>query len=117
MPRDADLAGMQLVFWLDGLPLGRCEVTADDLPLSPATLATLASEAVAPAVGDRLFARDFEAPLPALKPEARPPGDPTALLACERPLDSLRARLAVPEAAPRRRTSPSSCARAIDPTH
>ena len=99
VPGDADLAGLQLVFWLDGLPLGRCEVTADDLPLSTATLASLASEAVAPAVGDRLFARDFEAPMPALKPEVSPPGDPTALLACGRPLESLRDRLArVPEA-------------------
>ena len=94
VPDDADLAGLQLVFWLDGLPLGRCEVAADDLPLSTATLASLASEAVAPAIGYRLFARGFEAPMPALEPELRPPSDATALLACEHPLAAVRERLA-----------------------
>jgi hypothetical protein len=54
---------LHLVFWLDGLPLGRCEVTAEELPLSVATLAALASQAIAPAVGARLCARGFEAPL------------------------------------------------------
>jgi GT2 family glycosyltransferase len=105
VPKDGDLAGLQLVFWLDGLPLGRCEVTADDLPLSRATVAGLASEAVAPAVGERLFARDFEAPMPALRPEAGPRGDVAALLACGRPLDSLCERLADAGAAPEADTS------------
>jgi GT2 family glycosyltransferase len=91
---DDGLAGLQLVFWLDGLPLGRCEAAADDLPLSTATLASLASAAVAPAVGDRLFARGFEPAMPALDPEVSPASDPTAILACGRPLASLRERLA-----------------------
>ena len=88
-----DIAGLQLVFWFDGLPLGRCEVTPDALPLSIAALAALASQAVAPAVGARLFAQGFAAPLRALHPEAESVGDVAALLACERPLDELRTRL------------------------
>ncbi len=91
---DGDRAGLQLVFWLDGLPLGRCEVAASDLPLSVATIATLASQAVAPTVGGRLFAGDFEAPMPAAGSDARPARDAGALLACRRPLAALRARLA-----------------------
>jgi len=94
VPGDGDAAGLQLVFWLDGWPLGRCEVAASDLPLSAPTLAMLASQAVAPAVGGRLFAGDFEAPMPAARPEVRPASDVAPLLACRRPLSALRERLA-----------------------
>src|SRR5262249_21862603 len=94
VPRDGDAAGLQLVFWLDGLPLGRCEVAAGDLPLSGPTTGLLASRAVGTAVGGRLLARDFEAPMPAAGPEARPAGDMAPLLACRRPLAALRERLA-----------------------
>ena len=91
VPREPDLVGMQLVFWLGGLPLGRCEVTPDALPLLPAAIATLASRAVAAAVGDRLFAGSFAAPLPVLPAEPGPAGDAAPFLACEHPLDALRA--------------------------
>jgi GT2 family glycosyltransferase len=95
VPGESDGAGLQLVFWLAGVPLGRCEVTPDALPLSIEALAALASQAVAPAVGGRLFAEDFEAPLPALAAEERRHGDAAALLGCERPLASVRRRLAL----------------------
>jgi GT2 family glycosyltransferase len=92
VPGDPDGAGVQLVFWLADLPLGRCEVTPDAVPLSVAAVAALASQAIAPAVGARLFARGFEAPMPAIVEATESGGDVAAVLACERPLDALRAR-------------------------
>jgi GT2 family glycosyltransferase len=92
VPRGGDGDGIQLVFWLDGLPLGRCEVTASELPLSVATVAALASLAVAPAVGARLFTHGFAAPMPETVPDVETVGDLAPLLACERPLAALRER-------------------------
>src|SRR4029453_4010852 len=85
-------AAVQLVFWLADLPLGRCEVTPDAVPLSVAAVAALASQAVAPTVGARLFAAGFEGAVPAMGGAAESGGDVAAVLACERPLDALRAR-------------------------
>jgi GT2 family glycosyltransferase len=99
VPRDGDVGGLQLVFWLDGLPLGRCEVTASDLPVSIATVAALASQAVAPAAGARLFARGFTAAMPEIVGDAEPVGDIAPLLACERPLAALRERSVAAEVA------------------
>jgi GT2 family glycosyltransferase len=90
---------VQLFFWLGDAPLGRCEIAADTLPLSREALAALASQAVAPAVGARLFAGDFDAPLPALAPETAAHGDVGALLANEAPLAALAASLSQPPAA------------------
>lgn len=49
-----------LVFWWRDVPLGAIEVRPADRPVTAARLAHLASRAVAPAVGDRLFATGFE---------------------------------------------------------
>src|SRR5262249_8349852 len=88
-----DVAGLHLIFWFDGLPLGRCEVAPDALPLSVAALAALASQTAAPAVGARLFAHGFAAPMPAEDEPAQAVGDVAAVLACERPLGALRRSL------------------------
>ena len=97
VPAEPDGVGVQLFFWLSGVPLGRCEVAPDALPLSIEALAALASEAVAPAVGARLFAGVFEAPLPALAPDVRPQADPMTLLASEGPLAAVGSSLVVRE--------------------
>jgi GT2 family glycosyltransferase len=102
VPRDGDVDGLQLVFWLHGLPLGRCEVTASELPLSIATVAALASHGVAPTVGARLFAHGFEASMPEIARDAEPVADVGPVLACERPLAALRERPIGPAASPAR---------------
>ncbi len=94
LPAGPDGAGLHVFFWLAGVPLGGCELAPDALPLSIGALAVLASDAVAPAVAARLFGNDFAAPLPALAPEPREPGDVAALLARDRPLAALRSELA-----------------------
>ncbi len=94
---DAGADGLELIFWLGRLPVGRCQVPPDALPLSTAGLAVLASQAVAPAVGARLFDTGFEPRLPGLRDAPPAPGDAAPLLACERPLAALRA---VPAVAP-----------------
>lgn len=94
IPSEPDSVALQLLFWLDDVPLGRCEVPADALPLSTAALAALASQAVAPAVGARLFAHGFEAPMPAEAEATECEGEAATLIACERPLQALRRRFA-----------------------
>lgn len=90
IPSEPDRAALQLLFWLDDRPLGRCAVAADALPLSTAALAALAGRAVAPAVGARLFASGFDAALPADAEPTECDSEAATLIACERPLQTLR---------------------------
>ena len=90
IPSAPEIVSLQLLFWLAGFPLGRCEVPADALPLSTAILAALASQAVAPAVGARLFAHGFGAPMPLEAEATTCEGEAATLIACERPLQALR---------------------------
>ncbi len=82
-------AGLYVVFWSQGIPLGHREIPASELPLSAARLAALAVESVAPALGACLFERGFDAPLPDL-PEPRSEGPELRdLLALDAPLARL----------------------------
>ena len=94
LPSDSSVGGIYAVFWAYGLPLGHAEVAAAQLPMPAAQLAALAARAVAPAVGDRLLAHGFKAPLPVVtQPHGRlQPPDFSALDALVRPLDRLRAQ-------------------------
>lgn len=79
-----------LIFWAHGLPLGRCEVAADAMPISTDALAALAAREVAAAVGARLFAPAFEPALPGEDEPDEDEVDSVPVIACERPLAALR---------------------------
>jgi glycosyltransferase involved in cell wall biosynthesis len=85
-------AGIRAVFFWNGVALGHCRIAAAQLPLAPRQLASIASAAVAQAVGDYLVADGFHSALPGL-PEPAPAdavGALESLLAIERPLAELK---------------------------
>lgn len=97
---DANQRGVTVVLWLAGVPLGQLDLLAEELPIGPAALQALAPRAIAPAVGDLLFGRGFEAPLPVRGRVEQPVPDLGTLLATPAPLDALREKLALPAPPP-----------------
>ncbi len=86
--------GVEALFWLDGVPLGHAELSADQLPMTAREVLDVALPAVAPAVSRYLFRADFGPAPPTFEERApRPPGsaDLAALLGIDRPLARLRA--------------------------
>ncbi len=94
LPRDPGAGGLYVVFWWHGLPLGRQEIAAAQLPMPAAQVEALALRAVTPAVGDHLLTQGFAAPLPVKHPPPQKPPDAQALLALEHPLAALREKMA-----------------------
>jgi glycosyltransferase involved in cell wall biosynthesis len=79
------------VFWWYGIPLGHREIWTTQLPIPASQLANLAMQAIAPAVGDRLFSHGFKAPLPITANQANnQPVDFAALMALKQPLKQLQ---------------------------
>jgi GT2 family glycosyltransferase len=87
--------GLYLVFWWHGIPLGHHELSPAQLPMSATQLMHLAVQTITPAVGDRLFENGFKAPLPITRKRSprRTPPDVEAVIAVERPLTTLHAKL------------------------
>ncbi|WP_227788808.1 glycosyltransferase [Nodularia sp. LEGE 06071] len=88
---EPDYQAIYAVFWWQSIPLGDEEIISAQLPMSAQQLADLAIQAIAPAVGDRLFAHGFKPPLPVVSPNpARDsPVDFQALMALAQPLQQL----------------------------
>ena len=74
LEEDPGLGGMHVVVWWRGIPLGRLDVTAGQLPMSDAQLLDAALDAIAPAVESHVLQSD---------------GSPDELFALERPLERL----------------------------
>ena len=96
MPRTLGHAGLTVVLWLSGVPLGRLDYLAEELPLAATALAAAVPHAIAGAAGDRVFGRGFEGPLPLRRPA--PPAEPDlhAILTCPALLPALKQALALP---------------------
>jgi GT2 family glycosyltransferase len=91
----SEIGGLYIVFWMQGIALGHAKVPAEQLPLSAAALALVASKAVAPAVGDCLFDCGFKARLPGVPKHALcdSPPDLAGLITLANPLSALREQL------------------------
>ena len=84
--------GLYVVYWWRDLPLGQEAIPEADLPLTAIQVRERASEAITPAVGDRLFKHGFKAPLPERSDGPAAPPDFHALMALDRPLHALQER-------------------------
>ena len=91
LPFEPNYQGIYAVFCWHGIPLGHKEIPSTQLPMPASQLANLAWQAIAPAVGDRLLAQGFKAPLPVVSdnPSRDVPPDFHALMGLDRPLESL----------------------------
>ncbi len=90
----SDCGAAWLVFWLDGVPLGQCELSASQFPIPRSQLESLAAEVTAPAVAHHLLAGpDVPIAMP-LDSGGTPTTDLARVLRVEAPLAQLRARLA-----------------------
>lgn len=94
LPREANLGGVHLVFWMDDLPLGDAEISSERLPLSATQVREIALRSVTAAVGDRLLEQGFRA-APAVKGRAaaEPPPPYAGVSGLTRPLATLQRRL------------------------
>jgi len=63
LPSRDDCSSILIFFWWRGTPLGDLQISADSLPFSKEMLAEAAAIAIARAVGNKVFATGFEAPL------------------------------------------------------
>lgn len=83
------------VFCWRGMPLGDCQLTSAQLPLSGSQLLNLALQKITPAVGGQLLAPAFFGKLPVAFPHLFPAHAPDfqALVSLEQPLDQLQAKL------------------------
>lgn len=88
---EPDYQVIYAVFWWHSIPLGHQEIFTAQLPMSAQQLANLAIQAIAPAVGDRLFDHGFKPPLPVVSrnPARDSPVDFHALIALAQPLQKL----------------------------
>ena len=85
LPAQPEYAGLHVVFFQNGVPLGDCRLAAAQLPASPQHLANHAAKAIAVASGDYLLQEGFRSALPGL-PE--PP--------LESPAKTLRSLIGLP---------------------
>jgi len=83
--------GLRLFLWRGELPLGDLVLTAAGWPVSRARFRQLVAQAIAPAVGQRLFGVGFHPAVPERRPSLVPlPAPPlSALTALVNPLDRL----------------------------
>jgi GT2 family glycosyltransferase len=84
--------GIFLVVWWHELPLGQLEINSEHLPMHVPELANRIAQAIASAVGDRLFDKGFRAPLPTTtraRPSTGEPIELRRLLSVQRPLSKL----------------------------
>lgn len=93
-------AGVTLWLWLRGVPLGRLEYLAAELPVAPPAVAAAIPRAIAAAAGDRLFGRGFEGDLPVRGRTERAAPDLEAVLSRPDLLRALGAALALPAPPP-----------------
>jgi GT2 family glycosyltransferase len=93
-------AGLTVILWLHGMPLGRLEYLDAELPVPASALAAAVPHAIAPAVGDRLFGRGFEGALPVHGRAVRATPDIGAILHRPGLLEALRDTLALPPPPP-----------------
>ena len=92
LPPVPDIHGLFVVFWWHGIPLGREEIAAEQLPMPATQLANLAVQAITPALSDQLLPQGFEAPLSEYfmhQPQATSPNF-QSLLTLEHPLRKLQ---------------------------
>lgn len=90
-PFTDDVAGLFVVFWLREIPLGHLALPPGSAPRNLGQLKDHIANAVAPAVGYRMFGEAFRAPLP-LRPHMSSPPPTLALeqlVGCTRPLETL----------------------------
>jgi GT2 family glycosyltransferase len=95
--------GVWAVFFFEGVALGHCQLSAEQLPLSTAQLSNVAARVCAQAAGDYLFDEGFRSALPNLPepPLQNPEQALSELASCEFPLGALSAgRKPVAERAP-----------------
>jgi glycosyltransferase involved in cell wall biosynthesis len=78
LPVYSEHAGLHVVFFLNGVPLGHCQLAGAQLPASPQHMANHAAKAIALAAGDYLLEEGFRSALPGL-PEM-PPESPSMAL-------------------------------------
>ena len=86
--------GSFVVVWWRQLPIGHIEIKPEHLPMRLPELANRIAQAIAPAVGDRLFDQGFRAAMPSharASPRSREPVALHELLEAERPLQRLAA--------------------------
>jgi glycosyltransferase involved in cell wall biosynthesis len=90
--------GVWVVFFRNGVALGHCQLSYQQLPLSAAQLAGVAARVCAPATGHYLFDEGFCSALPGLpEPPIQDPEQALIKLSrCERPLQGLEAAVAAP---------------------
>lgn len=83
--------GLRLIVWRQELPLGEVLLTEAGWPVTGARFRQLVAQAVAPAVGQRLFGTGFDAALPERRPSRIPsPAPPASKLSqLSRPLERL----------------------------
>lgn len=90
-PGVPDAKGVYLQLWRGDVPLGHLWLDERALPVGGSALRQTAARAIAPAVGDHLFAKGFAAPLPGLRnaPEPEPPESLGPLAALSGPLGQI----------------------------
>ena len=86
-----------VVFCWHGVPLGHREIATSELPMTGRYIATLAADAIMPAVGNQHWPENFKAPLFSyFEKQPKQHADLQSLLALEQPLESLAQRWAQP---------------------
>ncbi len=93
-------AGLSVLLWFSGVPLGKLDYLAEELPVSATALEAAVPRAIAASVGDRLFGRDFEGAMPLRRPAERPEPDLQAILSHLGLLPALKEALALPAPTP-----------------
>jgi glycosyltransferase involved in cell wall biosynthesis len=113
LPSTDTYGGLWAIFFWQGVPLGHCEIAAEQLPLSAAQLSALAAQAVSEAVGDYLLEEGFHSALPRL-PDAALENPRIALLnlaGIHHPVNSLKRKPYPAAAAPRLTVTVAVCTR------
>lgn len=119
--------GLRLILWQRDLPLGDVALTAAGWPVTRARFRQLVAQAIAPAVGQRLYIGGFDTALPERRPSRLPSPAPaaSALSRLVSPLEELRQpALSSPSAGVRRvsvvictRNRPEQLTRALAAVH
>jgi GT2 family glycosyltransferase len=91
IPSSDEIDGVHVQIWKGALPLGLLWFPREVLPMKREELAREISRAIAPAVGDRLLAHGFRAPLPVIgeNPARDVPADLEALLKYSNPISEV----------------------------
>ena len=84
--------GILAIFCWQGIPLGDCEIAADELPMNATQVLNLALDAIASSLGSQLFNDCFQGNLPVDIPEffCRNAPDFQKLIQFTRPLETLK---------------------------